>query len=132
MSGRLTLRQRRFVAEYLIDGNATQAAIRAGYSEDTAGSTGHENLKKPEIANRLRELEDEHLRALDLTAERVALAHWEDHLRAVENGKTNESTAALNGVLKARSLGGTTVKVDGEIKGLSDAAARVLDRMIGD
>jgi len=46
----LTAKQQRFVAEYLIDLNATQAAIRAGYSEKTAGSVGGENLKKPEIA----------------------------------------------------------------------------------
>ncbi len=45
----LTKKQRRFADEYLIDLNATQAAIRAGYSEKTAGSIGQENLKKPEI-----------------------------------------------------------------------------------
>lgn len=45
-----TLKQERFVAEYLIDGNATQAAIRAGYSERTARFSGHENLTKPYIA----------------------------------------------------------------------------------
>lgn len=46
----LTPKQQRFVAEYLVDLNATQAAIRAGYSTRTAGSVGSENLKKPEIA----------------------------------------------------------------------------------
>lgn len=45
----LTDKQQRFVEEYLVDLNATQAAIRAGYSSDTAGAIGHENLKKPEI-----------------------------------------------------------------------------------
>lgn len=45
----LTAKQQRFVEEYLIDLNATQAAIRAGYSAKTAGSVGHENLQKPEI-----------------------------------------------------------------------------------
>ena len=45
----MTKKQKRFVEEYLIDLNATQAAIRAGYSPDTAGSIGSENLKKPEI-----------------------------------------------------------------------------------
>lgn len=45
----LTTKQQRFVEEYLIDFNATQAAIRSGYSEKTAGSIGSENLKKPEI-----------------------------------------------------------------------------------
>lgn len=46
----LTAKQQRFVEEYLVDLNATQAAIRAGYSEKTAYSVGHENLSKPEIA----------------------------------------------------------------------------------
>jgi phage terminase small subunit len=43
-------KQSRFCEEYLVDLNATQAAIRAGYSEKTAYSAGHANLKKPEIA----------------------------------------------------------------------------------
>lgn len=47
----LTPKQAAFVAEYLVDLNATQAAIRAGYSEATAHSIGHENLSKPEIAD---------------------------------------------------------------------------------
>ncbi|WP_236209025.1 terminase small subunit [Pseudomonas tohonis] len=46
----LRAKQQRFVDEYLIDLNATQAAIRAGYSKKTAGQIGDENLKKPEIA----------------------------------------------------------------------------------
>lgn len=46
----LTPKQQRFVEEYLIDLNATQAAIRAGYSARTAKSIGQENLTKPVIA----------------------------------------------------------------------------------
>lgn len=42
----LTAKQRRFVEEYLVDLNATQAAIRAGYSSKTAASIGEENLRK--------------------------------------------------------------------------------------
>lgn len=49
----LTAKQERFVAEYLIDLNATQAAIRAGYSARTASETGYENLRKPQIAAEL-------------------------------------------------------------------------------
>jgi len=55
----LTDKQEQFCREYLIDLNATQAAIRAGYSENTAGSTGHENMMKPEIRTRIGELMDE-------------------------------------------------------------------------
>lgn len=47
----LTPRQQRFVEEYLVDLNATQAAIRSGYSPKTAGAIGSENLQKPEIAD---------------------------------------------------------------------------------
>lgn len=47
----LTKKQKRFVEEYLIDLNATQAAIRAGYSPDTAQQMGSENLSKPVIKN---------------------------------------------------------------------------------
>lgn len=45
----LTAKQQRFVDEYLVDLNATQAAIRAGYSEKTARSISNENLTKPDI-----------------------------------------------------------------------------------
>jgi len=55
----LTPKQARFVDEYLIDLNATQAAIRAGYSEKTAEKIGSENLKKPEIAAELERLRNE-------------------------------------------------------------------------
>lgn len=51
MGTELTDKQQRFVEEYLVDLNATQAAIRAGYSAKTAYAIGHENLSKPEIAD---------------------------------------------------------------------------------
>ena len=47
----MTPKQKRFVDEYLIDLNATQAAIRSGYSAATAAEIGYENLRKPEIAD---------------------------------------------------------------------------------
>ena len=46
---KLTPKQQRFVDEYLVDLNATQAARRAGYSERTCAKIGFENLQKPEI-----------------------------------------------------------------------------------
>lgn len=46
---KLTAKQQRFCDEYLIDLNATQAAIRAGYSKKTAGRIGTENVQKPVI-----------------------------------------------------------------------------------
>ncbi|WP_208281690.1 terminase small subunit [Massilia oculi] len=50
----LTDKQQRFVAEYLIDLNATQAAIRAGYSEKTARQIGEQNLSKLDIASAIQ------------------------------------------------------------------------------
>lgn len=62
MATKLTAKQQRFCDEYLIDLNATQAAIRAGYSEKTARSIAAENLTKPDIQEyiqkRLAEKED--------------------------------------------------------------------------
>ena len=49
----LNEKQQRFVDEYLIDLNATQAAIRAGYSQKTAGSQAFDLLKKPEVQEAL-------------------------------------------------------------------------------
>ena len=53
---KLTAKQEMFCKEYLIDLNATQAAIRAGYSEKTAYSIGNENLNKPDITEYIQEL----------------------------------------------------------------------------
>lgn len=52
----LTDKQKMFCREYLIDLNATQAAIRAGYSAKTANRTASENLSKPDIQSRIAEL----------------------------------------------------------------------------
>jgi len=54
---KLRPKQKKFCLEYLKDLNATQAAIRAGYSEKTAGEMGSENLKKPHIAEHIAELQ---------------------------------------------------------------------------
>lgn len=58
---KLTIKQKRFADEYIISGNATEAAIKAGYKEKAAYQTGAENLKKPQIKTyieeRLKELE---------------------------------------------------------------------------
>ncbi|MHC4752098.1 MAG: terminase small subunit [Planctomycetota bacterium] len=55
-NGKLTDKQKRFCEEYLVDANATQAAIRAGYSPKTAYSIGEENLKKRTILKNIRHL----------------------------------------------------------------------------
>ena len=62
LSIKLTLKQKRFADEYIISGNATDAAKKAGYSEKTANRIATENLSKPVIKQyidqRLKELDD--------------------------------------------------------------------------
>lgn len=67
----LTPKQEAFVREYLIDLNATQAAIRAGYSAKTAAEVGYENLRKPQIAEALQAAMDARAAKADITAEYV-------------------------------------------------------------
>lgn len=71
----LTHRQAEFVEQYLVDMNATQAAIRAGYSPATARSTGSENLQKPDIQAAIRRRRDELALATGATPELV-LRQW--------------------------------------------------------
>lgn len=67
----LTHRQQRFVDEYLIDLNATQAAIRAGYSEKTAYSMGQRLLKNVEIQAAIQKAMQKRSQRVDITADRV-------------------------------------------------------------
>lgn len=67
----LTAKQEQFCREYLIDLNATQAAIRSGYSERTAKSIGQENLTKPDIQDYIKQLMDERSKRTEITADMV-------------------------------------------------------------
>ena len=67
----LTPKQQRFVEEYLIDLNATQAAIRAGYSEKTAQEIGSENLSKPMVAKAIAEAQEKLSNKAQVTVEMV-------------------------------------------------------------
>ena len=68
---KLTAKQEQFCQEYMIDLNASQAAIRAGYSEKTAGVMGHENLNKPQIADRIAELKKSRAEKVSISQEDV-------------------------------------------------------------
>jgi len=68
---KLTAKQQIFVNEYLIDLNATQAAIRAGYSKKTAQRIGSENLSKPLVAAAIQELADKRIERTQIDADWV-------------------------------------------------------------
>jgi len=67
----LNEKQTLFVLEYMIDFNATQAAIRAGYSKETAYSIGQRLLKNVEIKRQIEELKAERVESLKKTREDV-------------------------------------------------------------
>ncbi len=71
----LTDKQRRFVDEYLVDLNATQAAIRAEYSEKTAYSQGQRLLKNVEIQAAIQQRQKELSKKTSITQERVLLEY---------------------------------------------------------
>lgn len=70
---KLTKKQQMFVDEYLIDLNATQAAIRAGYSVDTAAAIGCENLTKPNIQQAIAKTMAERSKRTGVNQDRVVL-----------------------------------------------------------
>ena len=90
---KLTLKQKKFADEYIISGNATQSAIKAGYSKKTAGVIAVENLEKPNIKayidERLKELDDK------------AIAKQEEvlqYLTAVMRGQSKSAVVVIEGL----------------------------------
>ena len=67
----MTDKQKRFCDEYLIDLNGTQAAIRAGYSPESAGQIANENLKKHEIRVRIDKAMAEQSKRTGVNADRI-------------------------------------------------------------
>ena len=83
-SSTLTAKQRRFVQEYMVDLNGTQAAVRAGYSEHTATAISTENLSKPAIATALQSAQAEQGERTRINAEWVQARLVENIERAMQ------------------------------------------------
>lgn len=90
---KLTLKQQRFVDEYIISGNATQAAIKAGYSKKTAKQSGAENLAKPYLKAAIEK------RNAEIQSEKTAdMTEVMEYLTSVMRGEQTESVATAKGV----------------------------------
>lgn len=89
---KLTLKQQRFVDEYIISGNATQAAIKAGYSKKTANRIATENLSKPVIKTAIdqRNAEIQSEKTMDMQEVMELLA-------SIARGETTEETVTNKG-----------------------------------
>lgn len=93
MASKLTPKQQRFINEYLIDLNATQAAIRAGYSEKTANVIGAQNLLKASIQAEIDKRRGKIQSKLEISQERIiqelasiAFANGADFAEVIELG----------------------------------------------
>ena len=115
-------RQEKFCNEYIIDYNKTQAAIRAGYSKKTAYSIGSENLKKPEILARIRELQEEKRRSLALSPAMIVT-------EIVETYRECRTNLDSKGALKALAMLSEHVS---EIKEPTDEIYRIDPLVIAD
>ena len=121
----MTAKQEAFAIEYLKDKNATQAAIRAGYSAKTAYSIGCEMLRKPEIQEIIRAKQEEAVKNAEVSVDWIVrqckeiasnvLTKDADKLRALEllgkylgmftdrvemKGQLDTTVSKLDGILK--------------------------------
>ncbi len=123
----MTRKQKRFCEEYQIDLNATQAAIRAGYSPESAGSIGSELLKKPEIRARIDKAMAERSKRTGINADRVlqelgkiAFVNAADVIdmnnATIKDGADRDDTAAIASVKVKVISGANGEGVEREIR----------------
>lgn len=105
----LTTKQRLFVEAYLVNPNATEAAIKAGYSEKTAYSQGQRLLKNVEIAESLQaRVEEAAMSANEVLKELtdIGRADWREfvEIRYDKDGKVIDATLRLGDKIKSLEL----------------------------
>lgn len=97
---KLTAKQERFVEEFPVDWNGTQAAIRAGYSEKTAAQMGAENLTKPVIQTALQKKKQEISERNNVTIDYIVEKLNKNLARAMEEEEVTDSEGNSVGVFK--------------------------------
>jgi phage terminase small subunit len=127
-SPKLTARQLKFCEEYQLTLNATQSAIKAGYSEKTANRIASENLSKPDIQKKIQQLQLESRKQADITKKEILSelaailrANIKDYLKF--DGKklefksfdelTDAQTKAIESIKKTRH--GIELKLHGKL-----------------
>ncbi len=120
----MTEKQKRFVDEFLIDLNATQAAVRAGYSAETAYSIGAENLKKPEIKRAIEEQLQQIHNARTADAQEII-----EYLTSVMRGESTAQVVVVEGEGEGCSAARTMEKAPDEKERLR--AAELLGKRFG-
>ncbi|WP_270333092.1 terminase small subunit [Ligilactobacillus acidipiscis] len=100
MARKLTVKQQKFVDEYIESGNATESAINAGYSKKTAGQVGSENLKKLEIKNAI----DKRLEEIK-TKKTADITEVMEYLTETMRGEQTETVATAKGLFTDVEVG---------------------------
>ena len=137
---KLTSKQDAFVKEYIINGgNATQAAIKAGYSKNTAVKTGSENLTKPDIKkaieNHRNTLEKSHIwnkeKKLELL-QKIASGGIRDVVDKDGNMKMENPSASVAAIKEHNLMQGDNAPVTEDIKGQSLAISFEVRDSVGE
>lgn len=125
---KLTAKQSRFAEEYLIDLNATQAAIRAGYSAKTARQAGAENLSKPNIASAVAEGAEKRVQKAEVTAHDVISGLYREATREGDGSSHSARVSAWGLLGKYHKLFTDRIEADvsGEIS-VTDARTKLND-----
>lgn len=122
----MTEKQKRFVDEYLIDLNATQAAIRAGYKVDNARQTASENLAKPYISKAIERALAERSRRTGVNQDRVVLELAKialvkitdvvDDQGKIRESATDDDLACIESIKYKESKNGMGSSIEREVK----------------
>lgn len=120
----MTAKQKRFCDEYLIDLNATQAAIRAGYSENTAEQIGYQLLQKTSVQEYIKKRMDEKEKELIADQDEVL-----KYLTSVMRGKSQSEIVVVENIGDFTSEARTMQKAPDEKERLK--AAELLGKRYG-
>lgn len=111
----LTEKQKRFVAEYLVDLNATQAAIRAGYSKKNADKIGHELLGKTRVSDAIQEAMNERSSRTEITQDMVI-----QELAAIGFSRATDYVRIQDGIVLIKDTDGLTDAQKSAIASIED------------
>lgn len=113
----MTRKQQRFIEEYLIDLNASQAALRAGYSERSAHAIGRENMRKPTIAAAIKAAMDELAARNAITADKVIAMLEDSRAKADKAGQNSAAIRAAELLGKHTGMFTDKVRITGKDDG---------------
>jgi len=126
----LTDKQKRFCQEYLVDLNATQAGIKAGYSKKTAYSIGQRLLKNVEIQKHIEKLREKQTRRTQITADKVLRDIEDTRIRAKAANNFRAELKALE--LQGRHLAMFVDRQHISGEGGGPVAIRVIKQYLGE